>query len=154
MCQEGIESTFRGSNRIKNRKWKNKNDNLNDRDFNDERGDKKYVHANNRYGVNCGSKIKYSRYRQILADHGKQSSDTGYSFKETYSPYRHYGSKENQTRYNMDRHEGQNRYPNRVHSNGYNTYNDQYTSRVVDNSAQRVDKERIFTLFEQILGVM
>jgi hypothetical protein len=46
----------------------------------------------------------------------------------------------------MDRHEGQNRYPNRVHSNGYNTYNDQYTSRVVDNSAQRVDKEIIFTI--------
>jgi hypothetical protein len=69
---------------------------LNDKDFNDKRGDKKYVHANYRYGVNCGSKIKYSRYRQILAAHGKQSSDTGYSFRETYSPYRHYGSKENQ----------------------------------------------------------
>jgi hypothetical protein len=59
-------------------------------------------------------------------------SDTGYSFRETYSPYRHYGSKENQTRYNMDRHEGQNRYPNIVHSNGYNTYSNQYTCRVVD----------------------
>jgi hypothetical protein len=79
----------------------------------------------------------YSRYRQTVAAHGKQSSDTGYSFREAYSPYRHYGykSKENQTRYNMDRHEGQNRYPNIVHNNGYNTYNDQYTSRVVDNSA-------------------
>jgi hypothetical protein len=63
-------------------------------------------------------------------------------------------SKENQTRYNMDRHEGQNRYPNIVHNNGYNTYNDQYTSRVVDNSAQRVDKERICSLFEQMLRVM
>ena len=41
----------------------------------------------------------------------------------------------------MDRHEGLNRYPNRVHSNGYNTYNDQYTGRVVDNSAQRVVKK-------------
>jgi hypothetical protein len=40
----------------------------------------KYVHANYRYGVNCGSKIKYSRYRQTLAAHGRQSSDTGYSF--------------------------------------------------------------------------
>jgi hypothetical protein len=34
------------------------------------------VHANYRYGVNCGSKIKYSRYRQTLAAHGRQSSDT------------------------------------------------------------------------------
>jgi hypothetical protein len=101
-------------------------------------------------------KIYIFSNRQTLAAHGKQSSDTGHSFRETYSPYRHYGykSKENQTRYNMDRHVGQNRYPNIVHSNGYNTYSDQYTSRVVDNSAQRVDKERIFTLFEQILGVM
>jgi hypothetical protein len=41
----------------------------------------------------------------------------------------------------MDRHEDQNRYPNIVHNNGYNTYNDQYTSRVVDNSAQRVEKK-------------
>ena len=49
----------------------------------------------------------------------------------------------------MDRHEGQNRYPNTVHSNSYNTYNGQYTSRVVDNAAQRVDKERSFSLFEQ-----
>jgi hypothetical protein len=54
----------------------------------------------------------------------------------------------------MDRHEGQNRYPNIVQNNGYNTYNDQYTSRVVDNSAQRVDKERICSLFEQMLRVM
>jgi len=54
----------------------------------------------------------------------------------------------------MDRHEGQSRYPNRVHSNGYNTYNDQYTSRVVDNSAQRLDKERMFNLVEQMLRVM
>ena len=59
-------------------------------------------------------------------------------------------SKENQPRYTM----GQNRYPNIVRSNGYNTCNDQYTSRVVDNSAQRVDKERIFSLFEQMLRVM
>ena len=50
-------------------------------------------------------------------------------------------SKENQPRYNMDRHEGQNRYPNIVHSNGYNTYSNQYTCRIVDNSAQRVDKD-------------
>ena len=32
-------------------------------DFYDKRGDKKYVHGNYRYGANCGSKIKYSRYR-------------------------------------------------------------------------------------------
>ena len=107
---------------------------MNDKDFNDKRGDKKYVHANYRYGVNCGSKIKYSRYRQTLAAHGRQSSDTGYSFMETYSPYRHYRLK-SKRKPNMDRHEGQNRYPNIVHNNGYNTYNDQYTSRVVDNSA-------------------
>jgi hypothetical protein len=55
---------------------------VNDKDFNDKRGHKKYVHANYRYGANCGCKIKYSRYRQTLAPHGKECSDTGYSFRE------------------------------------------------------------------------
>ena len=51
----GVQTKLKQKMKVK------KNENLNDRDFYDERGNKKYKHTNYRYGVNDSS--IYSRYR-------------------------------------------------------------------------------------------